>query len=277
MSIRSNPRAIVTGGASGLGRAFCLELARRGGKILVADRDLSGAEQTAQQVVALGARAEAVSCDVAELANVERLAASADQFFGGVDLVVNNAGVAVSGQIGDVPVTDWEWILRINLWGVIYGCHVFAPRFRALRSGHILNVASAAGLLCSPDMGPYNVTKAGVIALSETLYSELQPFGVGVTVLCPTFFKTNIIAGARATEQSALIGAFVEKLSSQSKIQAGDVARIALESCDAGRLYSVPMADGQWAWRIKRVAPGLYYRKVFPKVRDYYAKKLRAL
>src|SRR6185312_10510780 len=113
-------------------------------------------------------------------------------------LVINNAGVAVGGRVGEVALDDWRWIMGVNLWGVIHGCHVFATQLRAQGSGHILNVASAAGLLAPPGMAPYNVTKAAVVALSETLRGELRDAGVGVTVLCPTFFRTNIAASSRA-------------------------------------------------------------------------------
>ena len=107
-----------------------------------------------------------------------------------------------------MPLDDWRWIMGVNLWGVIYGCHVFAPLFRAQGRGHILNVASAAGLLAPPGMAPYNVTKAAVVALSETLAGELKTSGVGVTVLCPTFFRTNIGKSARARRCQA--GALIE-------------------------------------------------------------------
>ena len=106
---------------------------------------------------------------------------------------MNNAGVAAGGLVGEQSLDDWKWIVDINLWGVIHGCHVFAPRFRAQRSGYILNVASAAGFVSLPEMASYNVTKAGVIALSETLCGELSPCGVRVSVTCPSFFKTNLM------------------------------------------------------------------------------------
>lgn len=260
MSVPPNPRAVVTGGAAGLGRALCLALARRGGKVVIADRDLPGAEQTAHDVVAAGGQAEATRTDVSRLEDIEKLATLAEARFGGTDLLVNNAGVAAAGSIGSVPMKDWEWIFGINLWGVIYGCHVFAPRFKAQKSGHILNVASAAGLLCAPEMGPYNVTKAGVVALSETLAGELVPYGVGVTVLCPTFFKTNVIASSRTVEGMDAMRSLVTKWSEKSKIQADDVACIALQACDSNKLYALPMSDGRWAWRVKRLAPQAYYK-----------------
>ena len=272
MSIPSNPRAVVTGGAGGLGRAFCLELARRGGRIVVADIDEVGAAETVSLVSRAGGQAFATTCDVARLDQIERLATLADDKLGGCDVVINNAGVAVGGAVGAVPITDWEWIMGINLWGVIYGCHVFAPRFKQQRRGHIINVASAAGLLSAGEMGPYNVTKAGVVALSETLASELPSHGVGVTVLCPTFFRTNISNSSRTTGNEGA-KAMVEKLMAKAKIQADDVARLALASADRDELYAVPHADGQWMWRLKRLVPERYYRTIVPKLMGAMRKR----
>jgi len=252
MSLSDSPRAVVTGAGSGLGRAFCLVLARtRHARIVCADIDEAAAHRTAAEV-----GGTAVRCDVARVEEVEALAATAERALGGVDLVVNNAGVAVGGRVGEVPLDDWRWIMGVNLWGVIYGCHVFAPRLRAQGSGHILNVASAAGLLAPPGMAPYNVTKAAVVALSETLSAELKDAGVGITVLCPTFFRTNIAASSRAVDNKQR--ALIEKLMSQSKIQADDVARLALDAAAHNELYALPHADGRWMWRLKRAAPSSF-------------------
>lgn len=251
MSIVDSPRAVVTGAASGLGRAFCLELGRRGARLLCADVDEPGARKTAADV-----GGTALRCDVARIEEVEALAAEAERALGGVDLVINNAGVAVGGAVGDVALDDWRWIMGVNLWGVIHGCHVFAPRLRAQGRGHILNVASAAGLLAPPGMAPYNVTKAAVVALSETLAAELAPSGVGVTVLCPTFFQTNIGKSARSVDDRKL--ALVEKLMARAKVQADDVARFALDAAARDELYALPHADGRWMWRLKRWAPGSF-------------------
>ncbi|MFN2426780.1 MAG: SDR family NAD(P)-dependent oxidoreductase [Candidatus Binatia bacterium] len=265
MSIPQCPRVVVTGGAGGLGRAFCLALAQRRARILIADRDFTAAGETGRLVNESGGTAHVVTCDVAKSAEVDGLLALADEYLGGVDLLINNAGVAVGGPVGEVPLPDWEWIMGINLWGVIYGCHAFVPRFKAQRSGHILNVASAAGLLSAPEMAPYNVTKAGVVALSETLSGELREHGVGVTVLCPTFFQTNILASSRRTQAPDGVESVVAARMAQSKLQADGVARAALKGCDRGALYVVPMTDGKWAWRMKRLAPERYHA-MMPKL-----------
>lgn len=266
MSIPKSPRAVVTGAGSGLGRALSLALAKRGSKVLLADIDLTSAEETAQAVIAAGGRAVAQKCDVAKIEEIEKLAELADAEFGGSDLIANNAGVGVGGPIGDVSLRDWEWIMNINLWGVIYGCHVFAPRFKRQRSGHILNIASAAGLLCAPDMAPYNVTKAGVVALSETLCAELRPFSVGVSVVCPTFFKTQIADKSRFTGPSSRLTEVAKQAMERSPVQADDVASSALAACEKNELYCVPMTDARWGWWLKRLAPDSFYKRILPAV-----------
>src|SRR6185437_8230689 len=158
-----------------------------------------------------------------------------------VDLVVNNAGVSSAGSVGELPVEDWRWTLEVDLFGVIHGCHTFVPVMKAQGHGRILNVASAAGLLNPPFMGAYNVAKAGVISLSETMEAELVGTDVKVTVVCPTFFKTNIVNSGRISDP---------KLRERAKglvdggKSAESVARAALASVDRGQLYAVPMADG---------------------------------
>jgi NAD(P)-dependent dehydrogenase (short-subunit alcohol dehydrogenase family) len=269
MSLPNRTRAVVTGGAGGLGRAFCIELAKRKARLTIGDLRAEAAEGTAKIARSMGAEAHAVACDVSRAADVELLAVEADARYGGTDLLVNNAGVAVAGEVGATSLEDWQWIMGINLWGVIYGCHSFVPRMKKQGSGHVLNVASAAGLLTAPTMGPYNVTKAGVVALSETLYGELHPLGLGCTVLCPTFFKTDIAKNARGATMDGE-REFVEKLMAKSKLDANDVARIALEAADARRLYALPHADGRWMWRAKRLAPQAFYQQV-----SKVAKKMR--
>jgi NAD(P)-dependent dehydrogenase (short-subunit alcohol dehydrogenase family) len=271
MALPANARAVVTGAGSGLGRALCQELARRGARVLASDIDVEGAVGT---VAALGSgAAHAVRCDVTKLSEVEQLAIEAERVLGGVDLIVNNAGVAVGGPVGEVPIESWRWIVDVNLWGVIHGCHVFVPRLRRQGSGHVLNVASAAGLLSSPNLGPYNATKAAVVALSETLYGELAAEGVGVSVLCPTFFQTNIADAARVYADPEMMDT-VRELMTSAKLQADGVARAALDGVARGDLYIVPHADGRWMWRFKRLSPSAFQR-LTPKLLAWRAARRR--
>ncbi len=253
MRLPAEPRSVITGAASGFGRAVALELARRSGHLVLGDVDLDGCEESARLARAAGASsAKAVRCDVTRLGDVEALAAACEAT---IDLVVNNAGVASGGLVGELPIDTWRWTLEVDLFGVIYGCHVFVPRLRAQGRGNVLNVASAAGIVSAPRMAAYNVAKAGVIALSETLSAELIGTGIGVTVLCPTFFRTNIARSGRFADDAVRDSA--KRLVDAGK-SAEDVARAALASVERGELYSIPMLDAAWLWRFKRLAPGAF-------------------
>jgi NAD(P)-dependent dehydrogenase (short-subunit alcohol dehydrogenase family) len=271
MALSSRPRVVVTGAGSGLGRALCLHLAQRDARIIVSDVNVSGAEETVKLMK--GGEGIVVQTDVARATEVDKLADEAYRRLGGVDLLVNNAGVAVAGEIGEVPLADWDWVLGVNLWGVIHGCHFFAPRMRKEKSGHILNVASAAGLLSGPKMAPYNVTKAGVVALSETLRADLASDNIGVSVLCPTFFQTNIGKAGRGADD---LKPAIEYMLANGKLSAGDVARIAIDACDRNKLYVAPHADGLWMWRIKRLAPESFYNYM-PRVARWHLGRIEKL
>lgn len=258
MKLPSKPRVVITGGASGLGRALALELAKRKARVLLADLNLEGAEETARLVKNAGGDAHAVRCDVTASADLVMLADVAESLWGGTDLLVNNAGVAVSGAVGEVPLDDWEWIMRINLWGVIHGCHAFVPRMKKQGRGAVLNVASSAGIVSLPEMAPYNVSKAAVISLSETLYGEGAKHGLSVSVLCPTFFQTNLLDSMRVTEDKQRTAA--KKAFEHALMTAEDVAKAAIAGLERDELIVIPQIDGSLAWRAKRLLPGGFYK-----------------
>jgi NAD(P)-dependent dehydrogenase (short-subunit alcohol dehydrogenase family) len=252
----SRPRAVVTGAASGFGRAVALTLAPRGARLVLSDVNAEVLEETAELARRAGAEVRTLRCDVRDPKEVEAQAELADEAFGGTDILVNNAGVAVAGAVGEVPLEDWRWQIDINLWGVIHGCHAFVPRMKMAGQGWVMNVASSAGLLNAPLMAPYNVTKAGVIALTETLHGELYGSGVVVSALCPTFFRTNIHASARAPQKLASL---TEKLVTRSSWSAEQIAEVALAGLERGELHVVPQLDGKVMWRAKRVLGQSYH------------------
>jgi len=185
--------AVITGGGSGIGRALALAFAREGAHVVVADLDEAAMGETCGAVQALGRGALAVRTDVADLAQVEALADRAYRRFGAVHLLCNNAGVVVSGGLEHATRQDWQWLIEVNLWGVIHGLLAFLPRMIAQGpGGHVLNTASMAGLVASQGLGIYTTTKYAVVGLSETLAKDLRPYGIGVSVLCPMGVATRI-------------------------------------------------------------------------------------
>ncbi|WP_062909149.1 SDR family NAD(P)-dependent oxidoreductase [Mycobacterium avium] len=255
--------AVVTGAGSGIGAAFALELGKRGGTVVCSDIDQAAAQRTADAITEHGAKALAIPCDVSQFGDVQALAEQSQSWFGAPPtLVINNAGVGAGGAaIGDAPLDDWQWTLGINLWGPIHGCHVFTPILRdaapSAAPRGIINVASAAAFGAAPGMAAYNVSKAGVLSLSETLAAELSGTPVRVTVLCPTFVKTNILESGRISEES---GELAAKLMRWTGFSADKVARICLDAHDRGDLYCMPQLDAQLGWHIKRLAPQAYTR-----------------
>ncbi len=257
--------AVVTGAGSGIGAAFAAELSRRGGRVVCSDIDETAAKKTVSEIIDHGGEAVAIPCDVSQFDDVRELAAQSGSWFGDAPtLVINNAGVGSGGaHIGHLPLDDWHWTLGVNLWGPIHGCHVFAPILRSAELSNaprgIINVASAAAFGALPRMAAYNVSKAGVVSLSETLAAELSGSGVKVTVLCPTFVKTNIVdAGRMSAEASRLVTQVTRWIGYTPE----KVARSCLDAHDRGDLYCMPQLDAKIARNIKRVVPGVYTRAV---------------
>jgi NAD(P)-dependent dehydrogenase (short-subunit alcohol dehydrogenase family) len=191
--------AVITGGASGIGRAVAERAAAEGMKIVLGDIEEGPLARAVDDLAAAGVEAIGVRTDVADRASVEALRDGALDRFGAVHLVHNNAGIGLGGPIWEVTEEDWRWILGVNLWGVIHGVATFTPLLIEKGEGHIVNTASIAGLIVAPFLGPYNATKQAVVAISETLFKDLQTVAapVGVSVLCPGFVQTRIAESDR--------------------------------------------------------------------------------
>jgi NAD(P)-dependent dehydrogenase (short-subunit alcohol dehydrogenase family) len=191
--------AVITGGASGIGKAVAVRAAADGMRVVLADIEEAALKEAESELVGRGAEAIAVVTDVSDAAAVRALRDAALDRFGAVHLVHNNAGVGLGGPIWEVTEEDWRWILGVNLWGVVHGIATFVPLLIEQGEGHVVNTASIAGLASAAFLGPYNATKHAVVAISETLFKDLQAVGapVGVSVLCPGFVQTRIAESHR--------------------------------------------------------------------------------
>jgi short-subunit dehydrogenase len=251
-------RAFITGAGSGLGLAFARVLARDGWQIGLLDRDPARLALAREELTALGAtRIECYALDVTDEAAfggaVREFAAQA----GGLDFMLNNAGVAHAGDIGATPASDWRWALEINLIAVATGCRAALPFLLEAPAARILNIASAAAFASGPQMGVYNASKAGVVAITETLAHELDGSNVRAVVAMPGFIATRLLDDARAPP--ALLGA-ARRLMQASTYSADEAARDMLSACARGEPYVVVPAHYRWLWRLKRFAPRSFAR-----------------
>ena len=267
--------AVVTGAGSGIGRSFAVELARRGGTVVCADIHLETAQETVNLIQSLtSSNAYAVQCDVGLKEDVKALAEQAEQLLGHpVTLLINNAGVGLGGKFDEVSLGDWQWCMHVNLWGVIHGCHYFVPQFKQQGFGAIINVASAAGFTAAPEMTAYNVTKASVLALSETLSAELRSANIRINVLCPTLVPTNIMKNGRLPKSYS--GLADQLLMNHAFIDSEQVAKKTLNQLDANKLYTIPQPDAKLFWWMKRISPQLYAKLLgvgYPLFNTYIKK-----
>jgi NAD(P)-dependent dehydrogenase (short-subunit alcohol dehydrogenase family) len=252
-------RAFITGAASGLGLAICERLAQNGWKLLIADINADRLAQAEQKLQALGAQTLSVVIDVTQYSALQDAANTVQEAWGGIDLLFNNAGIATAGAIDELSIEDWERTINIDLWSVIYGCKIFVPMLKQQGGGHIINTASSAGTLAGPEMAAYNVAKAGVVSLSETLKPELSKDNIGVTVVCPTVFVTSL--GDTMTGRTQMEDNLMRQLQA-SKVSAQDIVDDVVAAIEKDRLYVMTQADAKWGWRLKRFFPELYPRIV---------------
>lgn len=199
-----NKIAVVTGGGSGIGEGIAHAALGAGMKVVVADIDLAKAESVVADLVALGGQAIAVVVDVADLASVEALRDAAVAEYGAVHLLCNNAGVWLGALMQDADIKDWQYLINVNLFGVVHGVTAFLPLLIEQGEGHIVNTASMGGLISGPPEGLYTTTKFAVVGLSEALLMEVVEQGIGVSVLCPGLVNTNLITQSFAVRPQAV-------------------------------------------------------------------------
>jgi len=261
-------RVLVTGAGSGFGRAMAARFVRAGDRVLVSDVDGAAAATVAKE---LGELATAVTLDVTSDASWADAIAWCEREWDGLDILINNAGVGAGGRIEKVELADWDWIWDINVMGLVRGIRGTVPIFKRQRSGHIVNIASLAAIMNLPGMAPYNVTKGGVVALSETLRYELEPYNVATTVVCPGFVRTNLTERMRTPDPAAL--KLTAKLMDASTVTADDVAEMVFAAVRDKRFMVLTHKEGRQSHRLKRFLP----RVVDRRVREYWARLLPSM
>ncbi len=299
MKIFKDRVAVITGGASGFGREFAIIGARLGMKLVLADVQQDALDKTRAELEAQGAQVLAMRCDVRHAEEVQALADATMEKFGAVHLVFNNAGVGSGGLIWENTQADWDWVIGVNLWGVIHGVRIFTnlmlecakkdPQFE----GHIVNTASMAGMLNAPTMGVYNVSKHAVVSLSESLYQDLKlvEAPIGASVLCPYFVPTGIsqshrnrpedVPGSAPTASQRAAQAMSDKAVNSGKVTAEEVAENTFKAIAEEQFYifSHPGALGNVQERMEDIVlqrnPGDPY-KAAPHIRDMLRAKLKA-
>jgi len=260
--------AVITGGASGIGRAVADRAAGEGMKIVLGDIEEGPLKGAVDDLTSQGAEALGVLTDVSDCASVQALRDQALDRFGAVHLVHNNAGIGLGGPIWEVSEEDWRWILGVNLWGVIHGIATFVPLLIEQGEGHVVNTASIAGLIAAPFLGPYNATKQAVVAISETLFKDLQAVGapIGVSVLCPGFVQTRIADSERNRPEWApdreVAGAAELRGAVQNMVDGGiapaTVADRVIDAVQTNTFYILthPELDGAVSTRIDDILQG---------------------
>jgi NAD(P)-dependent dehydrogenase (short-subunit alcohol dehydrogenase family) len=254
---------LVTGAASGIGRESALAFARAGASAIVCDVNEAGLEETAAAIRALGRSVRTWRVDVSNREQMRGFAEAVHREVDAVDVLMNNAGVGLGGGTLDTPLEAWDWVVGINLWGVIHGCHFFVPPMvRRGRGGHVVNVASAAAFVATEQLAAYATTKFAVFGLSEALRDELVPHRIGVTALCPGIINTPITRSARvfgrgaASEaRAALVAGYERRNYGPERVAAAVVKAVARNRAVA------PVSPEAWAmYLMKRLAPGLTAR-----------------
>ncbi|MDD0975577.1 SDR family oxidoreductase [Pseudomonas fontis] len=261
-------RMMITGAGSGLGREIALRWARAGWQLALSDVNETGLKETLALVRAAGGDGFTQRCDVRDYSQLTALAQACEERLGGVDVIVNNAGVASGGFFAELSLEDWDWQIAINLMGVVKGCKAFLPQLQRSK-GRIINIASMAALMQGPAMSNYNVAKAGVVALSESLLVELRQQEVAVHVVCPSFFQTNLLDSFRGPTPT--MKAQVGKLLESSPISAGDIAEYIYQKVAQGEFMILPHEQGRMAWQLKQHNPQALYDEM-----TSMAEKMRA-
>ena len=271
----SNKKSVfITGAASGLGASMARVYARNGWSVCLADIHNERGTALAEELNNEHAGdIFYLHLNVTIDQDWQDATAVIQRRWEKLDCLINNAGVAGAGAIDQQAMQDFQWVMDINVMGVAKGCFSFVPMLKESQ-GQLINVASMAGHLYMPELSAYNASKAAVVAISETLKTELKPFGVSVSVLCPAFFKTNLTETMRVAESSEKKIRAVHKVMDQSALTSDDIAEITYRESTAGAFFIMPHMKERYLWRVKRYVPSLYHIIVAFMSRKRPKKKL---
>lgn len=255
----NNKKVFITGAGSGLGRELALAFAQQECEIAVMDINRDRASETLGLIIKQGGKGFVLEGDVSNTEHVDHLYQQIYETWKGLDILINNAGVSAGGFMEKIPVDKWHWLCSINLFSVIYFCRVFIPLLKQQPGGYIVNIASMGAIASLPEMSLYNLAKAGVVSLSETLKMELAPHNVGVSVAIPTFFKSNLMDQFYSPDPRQR--KMAQRFFDQSKSTAQEVAYHILKGIKQNRFYIIPQKEGKFVWRFKRWFPEYYLKK----------------
>lgn len=254
---------IITGGASGLGAALVKQYARQGAKICIADLHAERAKQVISENNQLASDIFFQACDITHEADITALHQAIVARWGKLDILVNNAGVATGGGLAFEDIEQWQWVLNINLLGMVRMSRAFVPLLADQKHSWLVNIASQAGITPIPYMASYNASKAAVVSFSETMHLELAKQGIRVSVVCPSFFATNLDESMRSNQPGA--HELIQKLLTRSSIKADDVASTIVKQAAAGDFMILSHQEGKKAWWMKRFMPTNRYMALMKK------------
>jgi len=265
-----NKIVLVTGAATGIGGATAIAFAREGCDLILCTRkNAEGLKATAEKIKGMGRKVITVMADVSKREDVEKLCRTALKEMGKVDILVNNAGVAMIAEIKDTSLEDYERVLGVNLWGPIYAIHYLLPHMIERKSGHIVNVSSAAGLLGAPASGAYAASKFGLVGLTEVLRTEVERFGIGVTAVCPSVIRTNIF-------DATAVKGFKKEVAQPPAIFRKTPAAAAMQIVKAvkrNQALLVITANARIFYYTKRISPVIFRLVARGMLRDFLKKK----
>ena len=255
---------LITGGASGLGEALAWHYAKQNFEVCIVDLNTQRGHKVVDSITQSGAAAFFLPCDITDEADIDTLKGQLQSRWDKVDVLVNNAGVATGGALEFEDIQQWEWVININVLGMVRMCRAFVPMMKQQGAGKIVNIASQAGITPAPLMGSYNASKAAVVSFSETMHLELQGSKIHVSVACPGFFSTNLDESMRS-KQPGVAKLVSKMLHTYSDITAAQVAQAIYQDSEALKFMTITHKDGRSAFRFKRWLPPMRYLAMMKK------------